>query len=90
MKFPIDSKVYAIFGGKVHKSYVRAQSRQYREFMRLHLFDNIHVINGHDVPMIIDLHPDDVYEDKVVAQKILFNRKLKGLPENTEYSMEEK
>ena len=89
MKFPIDSKVYAIFGGKVNKSYVRSQSRQYKEFMRLHVFDNMKVINGHDVPMIIDLHPDDVYEDKVVAQKVLFERKLKGLPENTEYELED-
>jgi hypothetical protein len=47
------------------------------------------VINGHDVPMIIDLHPDDVYEDKVAAQKVLFERKLKGLPENTEYELED-
>jgi hypothetical protein len=89
MKFPIDKEVYAIFGGKVHVSRVRSQSRQYKEFMRLHIFDNMKVINGHDVPMIIDLHPDDVYEDKVAAQKVLFERKLKGLPENTEYELED-
>lgn len=89
MKFAINSKVYVIFGGKINESRVRAQSRQYKEFMRLHIFDNVRVINGHDVPMIVDLHPDDVYEDKVVAQKVLFERKLKGLPENTEYELED-
>jgi len=89
MKFPIDTKVYAIFGGKVHMSYVRAQSRQYKEFMRLHLFAKITVINEHDVPMIIDLHPDDVYKDKVVAQKVLFERRLRGIPENTRYELED-
>ena len=89
MKFAIDSKVYAIFGGKVHGALVKAQSRQYKEFMRLHLYDGNRQINGHDVPMIIDLHPDDVYEDKVAGQKVLFERKLKGLPENTEYELED-
>jgi len=83
MKFPIDSNVYAIFGGKVHPASVRAQSRMYKEFLRLHLYDNVKTINGHDVPMIIDLHPDDVFDDEVAAKKILFGRKLRGEPENT-------
>lgn len=86
MKFPIDTKVYAIFNGKVHKSYVRAQSRVYREYLRVHLMDNVKTINGHDIPMILDLHPDDVYKDKEVAKKILFQRKLRGEPENTEFT----
>ena len=90
MKFPIDTKVYAIFNGTVHKSYVKAQSRVYREFLRVYLYDKMQVINGHEVPMILDLHPDDVYKDKEIAQKILFNRKLKGLPENTLWVSEEK
>ena len=89
MKFPINIEVYAIFAGKVNKSLVKAQSRQYKEFIRLHLLDNMMVVNGHDVPMIIDLHPDDVYKDRMVATKILFERKLKGLPENTKYELED-
>ena len=85
MKFPIDMKVYAIFNGTVNRAYTLAQSKQYKEFMRLNLYDNTRKINGHDVPMIVDLHPDDVYEDKIVAQKILFERKLKGEPQNARY-----
>lgn len=85
MKFPVDTKVYAIFNGTVNAAYVKAQSRQYKEFMRLHLYDNMRTINGHEVPMIVDLHPEDVYEDKVVAQKILFERKLRGEPQNARY-----
>ena len=88
MKFSIETKVFAIFKGKVHEACVKSQSRQYKEFLRLHLYDNMQ-INGHEVPMIIDLHPDDVYKDKIVAQKVLFERKLKGLPENTEYELED-
>lgn len=88
MKFPIETKVYAIFKGKVYRALVKAQSKQYKEFIRLHLYDSMQ-INGHEVPMIIDLHPDDVYEDRVAAQKILFERKLKGLPENIKYELED-
>lgn len=88
MKFPIGTKVFAIFKGKIYEAHVKAQSRQYKEFLRLHLYDSMQ-INGHEVPMIIDLHPDDVYEDKVAAQKVLFERKLKGLPENTRYELED-
>ena len=85
MKFPIDSKVYGIFNGKVHAALVRSQSRMYKEYLRLHLYDNVKSVNGHDVPMILDLHPDDVYEDREVAKKILFRRKLRGEPENTKF-----
>jgi len=88
MKYPIGTKVYAIFGGKVSAGHMKAQSRQYKEFIRLHLYNDMQ-INGHQVPMIVDLHPDDVYKDKIAAQKILFERKLKGLPENTEYELED-
>lgn len=88
MKFPIGTKVYAIFGGKVSAGHVKAQSMQYKEFIRLHLYNGMQ-INGHEVPMIIDLHPDDVYKDRMVATKILFERKLKGQSENTHYSQEE-
>lgn len=88
MKFPIDSKVYGIFNGKVHLAFVRSQSRMYKEYLRLHLMDNVKTINGHDIPMILDLHPDDVYEDEEVAKKILFRRKLRGEPENTKFSSE--
>jgi hypothetical protein len=84
MKFPIDSKVYAIFDDKVHLAFVRAQSRQYREFMRVHLMDNVRTINGHDVPMILDLHPNDVFEDETEAKKVLFRRKLRGENSNTD------
>lgn len=82
MKFPIDANVFGIFNGKVHPALVRAQSRMYKEYLRLHLYDNVKTINGHDVPMIVDLHPNDVYDDEIVAKKILFERKLRGEPEN--------
>ena len=89
MKFRIESKVYAIFDSQIHEACVKAQSKQYKEFIRLHLYDDMLVkINGHKVPMIVDLHPDDVYEDRMAATKILFERKLKGQPENTKYLLE--
>lgn len=76
MKFPVGTKVFGIFAGKVHPAEVTKQSRQYKEFLRLKLSEQ--TISKHLVPLVIDLRPDDVYEDEKAAKKVLFLRKLHG------------
>jgi len=80
MKFPIGTKVFAIFNEKVNGAEVRKQSRLYREYVRLNFYDQKLRAGNYAVPMIIDLHPDDVFEDEDAAKKALFERKLRGIP----------
>ena len=78
MKIAIGTQVFGIFNEKVYPAEVKKQSKMYKEYIRLNFYNQKLNAGGLVVPMIIDLHPDDVFEDEDAAKKALFERKLRG------------
>jgi hypothetical protein len=86
MKIAIGTQVFGIFNNQIHPAEVKKQSKLYKEYIRLNLYNQNLITSGRTVvPLIVDLHPGDVFEDEDAAKKALFERKLRGATRRLSY-----